>query len=268
MISAILSILIIPLLAVPLVSTNSVDILQNDLNILLEELRMLNETIEEKRTIALIHFDKIKEIKKEMKDVIKEDNPEHYQGLWGYLAETQQKYRDVLNELVPLRKQVFELNNEIPLAEAKLESATISKNQQIVKSDKFNHKISIVLSETCKSMINSGIESNCPTYSQLAAYYDNTSPLLSGGFVQGEFDVYRDKANPNEWRYYDQYPYWLVIAVDPSVEFQKRSEVITIQANDYPHTKKILNCDMFSSSPDLKSITYQINQAVYGCAPP
>ena len=256
------------MLVVPLVGTNSVDILQNDLNILLEELRVLHETIEEKRTIALIHFDKIQEIKKEIKDTIKEDQPGHYDGLLGYLAETQQKYRDVLNELVPLRKQVAELNNDIPLAEAKLEAATISQNQQIIKSDKFNHKISIVLSETCKTMINSGIESKCPTYSQLSAYYDNTMPLLSGEFIQGEFDVYRDKGNPNEWKYYDQYPYWLVIAVDPNVEFQKRSEVITIQPNDYTNTKKILNCDTFSSSPDLRSITDMINQAIYECVPP
>lgn len=268
MITPILSILFIPLLAIPLVSTNSADILENDLNILLKELELLNETIEEKTTLTLSHYDSMNDLKKQINEAVKDDNPGTYHGLLGHYKTAQEKYYNERELLDQLKNERVELRNQISLAEAELEAENIATSQKFVKPEKFNNKISLVLSDTCKSLINAGLDSDCPTYSQLVSYYDNTTPFLSGGFVQGDFDMYRETGNTNDWRYYDQHPYWLVIAVDPGVEYLKRSQVVEIQANNYPYTKNILNCDIFSTPPDLRSITDMINQAIYECAPP
>ena len=250
------------------VGTNSVGILENDLNLLLIELEKLNESIEEKRLLTLSYYDDVNKLKKQVNAAAKDDNPSYYHGLIDHYTTAQENYYNERALLDQLKNERVELRNQISLAEAKLESANITQSQNVTKPQKFNHKISIVLSETCKSLINAGLDSDCPTYSELESYYDNTTPFLSGGFTQGEFDVYRNTGNPNDWRYYDQYPYWLVIAVDPGVEFQKRSEVITIQANDIQHKYHSLNCDTFFAAPNLRSITDMINQAIYECAVP
>ena len=127
------------------------------------------------------------------------------------------------------------------------------------RSHRENQFISIVLSETCKRIIDYGMnekerafidENNwvyktetynqCPTYRELRDTFDNTVPIVSGQWVEGENDIYREPSKYTDyWRWYKSLPNWTIISVDPDAEMLQRSAVIEIQANEFSYVENI-----------------------------
>ena len=98
-------------------------------------------------------------------------------------------------------------------------------------SDQF---INIRLSGTCLVLIENGYPTNCPTYVELKAAFDNTDPNFSGGFSPSESgnDIRRDKSPmQNYWNYYQQLPNWKIITVDPDAYMMTKGMLIEITAH-------------------------------------
>jgi len=98
-------------------------------------------------------------------------------------------------------------------------------------SDQF---INIRLSGTCLVLIENGYPTNCPTYIELKAAFDNTDPNFSGGFSPSESgnDIRRDKSPmQNYWNYYQQLPNWKIITVDPDAHLMTKGMLIEITAH-------------------------------------
>ena len=233
------------------------------------------------------------------------DEYEIARSAWLGATAKEETLRFIYDEL---RENYDRQKLKLELAEKKLENVLKSKT-----NTKKNDRIGIRLSSVCETLIEN--DSNvrkigyadwsgwvykteevqiCPTYAQLAATYDNTNPHISGKFIPGEFDVYREDPKKNHWKYYDQTKngnpaFGLVIMVDPDAEWEKRSTIIEIQSRAF----KTVNvwggqskqssyqnntittysglfispkCDLIMTSPNMQMITDALNFAYSGCS--
>jgi|32_taG_2_1085360.scaffolds.fasta_scaffold00844_21 hypothetical protein len=152
----------------------------------------------------------------------------------------QKQYDDAYDEYLEAQDDVHDLKDELDFLLDELALARIDANL-IHRENKF---ISIILSESCKRMIEYEIPTECPTYRELEAMFDNTFPNVSGGFVDKGYDIERE--NPkysNHWNYYKQLEHWKIITVDPDVGMMRQSAVIEIQPNSFTYLENIKNTD-------------------------
>ena len=127
-------------------------------------------------------------------------------------------------------QKVVELNDK--LDEILLElTATKIKLNLTFRDFQF---ISVNLSRTCLTLIEYGLQHNCPTYREMVPAFDNTLRYVSGDFVDVGYDIKRLPAPlKDHWRYYEQVPAWRVVTVDADPSLFKRGVEITIQAKDF-----------------------------------
>jgi len=166
---------------------------------------------------------------------------------------------------------------------------------EMYKAKRNDQFIAIRLSSTCETLIKmsyeDGYPTNCPTYRELKATFDNTDERFSGGWIDVGHDLERQKPHmENYWRYYEQIPNWTIITVDPDAQMMQRAAVIEIAPNqvrwictdndilcekppDFDHNEMYIQYDIHIDkycahalvSPDMTVINTAVNQFLTQC---
>jgi len=204
------------------------------------------------------------------------DDVKEYEDVDTTLTEYDQAREDLevlIEELRELRDEFQDLRIEMFKAKT---------------SDQF---INIRLSGTCLVLIESGYPTNCPTYIELKAAFDNTDPNFSGGFSPSESgnDIRRDKSPmQNYWNYYQQLPNWKIMTVDPDAYLMTKGMLIEITAHhlklkpdvetgiDFDENKIYVQhgisinktCSHATVSPDMELIALAVKQFFDRCGNP
>jgi hypothetical protein len=143
--------------------------------------------------------------------------------------ESYEKLNDAKNELK-------ELEDELEEAMKIFDTAKI-QNRIIQRGN--NQFVNIILSDTCITMIENNMKTNCPTYTELRETWDNTIPYVSGEWVETEYDIKRENPKMEKhWNYYKQLPNWKIITVDPDNELKQIGVNIYIQATDFKYLER------------------------------
>ena len=148
----------------------------------------------------------------------------------------------VQDETVAKQDHLDDKNLKIELAD-KLDKmledlVTARVNASVVHRE--HQFISITLSKTCQALIANNIETECPTYRELRAEFDNTVPQISGKFVEGKNDIYReDPKYAEHWKYYEQLKDWKIIIVDPDIDMMQRSATIEVMPSSFSYVENM-----------------------------
>ena len=193
----------------------------------------------------------------------------------GYETHREQQNREV------------ELNNELDELLEKLTEARTKLNL-VFRDYQF---INVNLSKTCQTLIKYDLQTKCPTYREMLPLFDNTLPVISGGFVEVGYDMKRlPSPLKDHWKYYEQMTMTKVVSIDADPDLFDRGINITIEANDFEvieragatdktdsydsrtleqttwnniHVNK--KCDRVSVGPDLKVIEAAILHVLNKC---
>ena len=221
------------------------------------------------------------EYRKASKDLTKATS--EYQKAYNEEQTAIDEHRNDENLKIKLEDELKELLDE--LVTARVDASIIHREHQFV---------SITLSKTCKQMIANGIETECPTYRELKEIFDNTVPSISGEFVEGKHDIYREDPKYKEhWKYYQQLKHWKIIIVDPDIDMMQRSALIEVMPNSFTYVENIKTpnkstsiniseneryvwkdvkyskrCDGAIVAPDIDVITEAVNHFIMNCAEP
>ena len=94
--------------------------------------------------------------------------------------------------------------------------------------------INVNLSKTCQTLIKYELQTKCPTYREMLPLFDNTLPVISGGFVEVGYDMKRlPSPLKDHWKYYEQMTMTKVVSIDADPDLFDRGINITIEANDF-----------------------------------
>ena len=127
-------------------------------------------------------------------------------------------------------QELIKLNDELDALLIEL-TATKTKLNLTFRDFQF---ISVNLSKTCLTLIEYGLQHNCPTYREMVPQFDNTLRYVSGDFVDVGYDIKRlPSPLKDHWKYYEQVPEWRVVTVDADPSLFKRGVEITVQAKDF-----------------------------------
>jgi hypothetical protein len=152
------------------------------------------------------------------------------------LTVAENEYDKYYNEYLSNASNLKVLNDK--LKELIDELALVRINANLVHRE--YQFIGITLSDTCKRMIEGGYPTNCPTYRELRAMFDNTIPIISGDFTDLGYDIARDKPKYNQhWKFYQQLKSWKIVAVDPDADLAVRSVHIVVQPRGFDYVEKI-----------------------------
>ncbi len=219
----------------------------------------------------------------EQAEIVKEMRYEYDRLRYEYTdkdeyLEYEEEYKKEIKKLEEIEFKYDKLDNDITrdneLLEKEEEFLKLAEVDYLMFLDELKllkidlHKIhragnlfSIVLSKTCTTMIEQGVNTRlvavdvrqnfvyeseeqqiCPTYRELRDTFDNTLEPISGKFVDYGYDIRRDKSGYDDyWRYYYNMPFWRVITVDPDVDMLHRSMVIEVAANEFRYATEDSN---------------------------
>ena len=140
-----------------------------------------------------------------------------------------QDHLDDKNLKIELEDKLDELLED--LVTARVNASAVHREHQF---------ISITLSKTCQALIANNLETDCPTYRELRAEFDNTVPQISGKFVEGKNDIYREDPKYSEhWKYYEQLKDWKIIIVDPDISMMQRSATIEVMPTSFTYVENM-----------------------------
>jgi len=206
------------------------------------------------------------------------------------LADDVKEYEDVdttLEEYDQAREDLEVLIEELRELRDEFQDLRI----EMFKAKTSDQFINIRLSGTCLVLIENGYPTNCPTYVELKAAFDNTDPNFSGGFSPSESgnDIRRDVSPmQNYWNYYQQLPNWKIITVDPDAYIMTKGMLIEITAHhlklkpdaetgiDFDENKIYVQhgisinktCSHATVSPDMELIGLAVKQFFDRCNNP
>lgn len=144
------------------------------------------------------------------------------------------QWRDERNRLNDLTVEFNVLETDLENAKRDLELKTNDfEALQRLQLIKRYQNVGVTLSQTCMTMIEHGINHNCPTYRELAEQLDNTVPEISGEWEDLGYDIKRGTPMKNHWNYYDFRPNWIIFMVDPDHNFKTKNTVVEIQSKNF-----------------------------------
>lgn len=225
---------------------------------------------------------------------LQEDALEEYKKASVELAKARQDYNNALEIQERETERYYDDKNDIVLLEDRLEELLKELTIARVDANRVHRTVqfvAIVLSDTCLTMIQNNMTTNCPTYTELRDMFDNTLPNISGDFVQGEYDIYREPSKyKNYWNFYKQIENWKIITVDPDIGMLRQSSVVVIQPSGFTYLENIEtqqksasynatgheryvwndikysdNCRNVIVAPDMELITKAIGHFISGC---
>ena len=203
--------------------------------------------------------------------------------------EVKDLWRDEYRDYKELEKQEEQLQHDLDTAKVLLERMK-GDYEKIEKAnsnpDRYTN-VSISLSKNCKTMIEYGLHTVCPTYRELVELFDTTNPIASGHFVDEGYDVKRVNVMDRHWKFYETEDDYDLVMVDPDAPFQSKSIAIEIQANNFTtlsvigndnsrnfnqgsyttweNFKQTVNCKRIMVAPDIELITQAVEYAKNDC---
>lgn len=270
-------------------------------DILESEIYELEKEIEK---IALLHseavlqWDKVRnetdkawKLKEQLRNELNrmDRNDARWDRLFGMAVDAKEEYRDLKKDV----KHFLEIKDDINLElddlklNLKIKHDTFDKLEKITPPKQRYNNVGITLSQNCINVIEYGLKTKCPTYYELFAMFDNSNPIISGEFVEATNDIKRGPPPvQNHWKFYEQWPGWVILMVDPDVEFMNRNMIIEIQSTDfislslygntvlgnfdgivttYSGVKFSADCKKTIVAPDMQLITRVISYVITGC---
>jgi len=209
--------------------------------------------------------------------------------LFNMATKANENYRSLKSEVIELKEISDDINFKLDKKELelKLKQDTLSKLEKISPARQRYNNVGITLSQNCINQIEAGISNKCPTYYELFVLYDNSNPIISGEFVETTHDIKRGKSPvQNHWKFYEQWPGWVILMVDPDTEFINRNYSIIIQSNEftslslygniklgsfdgiintYSNVKFSTDCKTTIVAPDMELITRVLSYVITGC---
>lgn len=152
------------------------------------------------------------------------------------MEKTQEEIDEITDEIAEIREWVKEAEVDLELMIDELNSLKKSLNT-VYRNTNF---VTISLSQVCKTLIENGnnVKSDgttkCPTHEQLKDMFDNTLPMISGGWKENSTgtDIERMASNyKNYWKFYESVPNWKIITVDPDREMYLKAMSVEVQAS-------------------------------------
>jgi hypothetical protein len=171
------------------------------------------------------------------------------------------RYDQRMDDLRETKNELIHSKDSLDIALEDVTTARVNANRSAQGDNKF---INIVLSNSCLTLIENNMTTNCPTYRELKGLYDNTLEHVSGKFVDHGYDIKReDPKYKNYWKYYQALPNWKIITVDPDAEIMQRGVTITIQATEFTYLENMKSYDKTPSYNQTKSERYEWHNVKY-----
>ena len=190
------------------------------------EIRYANDSI-----LTFDDIDRVNELQKEYVKLQKE-----WESEIDAMEKTQKEVDEITDEIKEIREWVkgAEVDLELMIDDLNIMKKALNT---VYRNNNF---VTISLSQVCMTLIETGNNTKsdgtnkCPTYEQLREKFDNTLPLISGGWRDNATgtDIERIPSNyQNYWKFYESVPNWKIITVDPDREMYFRAMSVEIQAS-------------------------------------